>query len=99
MTECKIFKPTKNSMQSGRANLSTWILEYDLTEAKKADPLMGWIGSGDMNSQIKLKFNSKELAVAYASNKGLEYLVCEPKTRKIQPKNYSDNFSSRFRFS
>jgi hypothetical protein len=98
MTECKIFKPTKNSMQSGRANLSMWILEYDLTEAKKADPLMGWIGSGDMNSQIKLKFSSKERAVAYASNKGLKYLVCEPKTRKIQPKNYSDNFSSRFRF-
>ena len=86
-------------MQSGRANLSTWFLEYEPTEAKKADPLMGWIGSGDMNSQIKLKFKSKELAVSYALNKGLTYFVCEPKIRKIKPKNYSDNFSSRFRFS
>jgi hypothetical protein len=99
MAECKIFKPAKTSMQSGRAHLSTWILEYEPTEAKKADPLMGWIGSGDMNGQLKLKFASKELAIAYASNKGLSYSVYEPKIRKIQPKNYSDNFSSLFRFS
>jgi hypothetical protein len=99
MTECKIFKPTKTSMQSGRARLSTWILEFDPTEAKKTDPLMGWVGSGDMNSQLKLKFASKELAVAYAFNKGLSYQVYEPPVHKIQPKNYSDNFSSLFRFS
>jgi hypothetical protein len=99
MTECKIFKPAKTSMQSGRAHLSTWILEYEPTEAKKTDPLMGWIGSGDMNGQLKLKFTSKELAIAYAINRGLAYCVYEPKAHKIQPKNYSDNFSSRFRFS
>ncbi len=99
MAECKIFKPAKHSMQSGRANLSTWILEFEPAEAKKIDPLMGWTGSGDMNSQVKLKFTSKELAVAYASNKGLTYNVYEPKVRKFQPKSYSDNFSSRFRFS
>ena len=99
MTECKIFKPAKTSMQSGRARLSTWVLEYEPTEAKKTDPLMGWIGSGEMNSQLKLKFTSKELAVAYASKKGLSYRVYEPKVRKIRPKNYADNFNSRFRFS
>ena len=99
MTECKIFRPTKNSMQSGRAHLSTWILEYEQTEAKKTDPLMGWIGSGDMNTQLKLKFTSKELAVAFALKKDLSYRVCEPQVRKIQPKNYADNFNSRFRFS
>ena len=49
MTECRIFKPTKTAMQSGRATLATWILEFEQTEPKKADPLMGWIGSGDMN--------------------------------------------------
>ena len=99
MSECRIFKPAKNSMQSGRAYQSTWVLEYVPTEAKKVDPLMGWNGSGDMNVQIKLEFSSKELAIIYASNKGLNYRVYEPKVRKIQPKNYSDNFSSRFRFS
>ena len=86
-------------MQSGRAHQSTWILEHEPLEGKKADPLMGWIGSGDMNGQLKLKFTSKESAVAYASNKGLSYRVYEPKIRKTQPKNYSDNFNSRFRFS
>lgn len=99
MTECKIFKPAKTSMQSGRAHQSTWILEYEPSEEKKADPLMGWIGSGDMKGQLKLKFTSKERAVAYAASKSLSYKVYEPKIRKIHPKNYSDNFNSRFRFS
>tara|TARA_B110000027_G_C16113251_1_gene298862 strand:- start:2371 stop:2670 length:300 start_codon:yes stop_codon:yes gene_type:complete len=99
MTECRIFKPTKTAMQSGRATLATWVLEFEQTEPKKADPLMGWIGSGDMNGQLKLKFPSKEHAIAYAKNKGLTYRIQEPKARKIQPKNYSDNFSSRFRSS
>ena len=99
MSLCRIYQPTKNAMQSGRATLGTWVLEYEPAEAKQADPLMGWIGSGDMNGQIKLKFPSKSQAIAYATNKGLAYRVQEPKSRKIKPKSYSENYSPRFRFS
>lgn len=99
MTQCRIYQPTKNAMQSGRARLSAWILEYEPAEAKHADPLMGWIGSGDMNGQIKLKFPNKTQAIAYATSKGLTYRVQEAKTRKIKPKSYSENYSPRFRFS
>jgi hypothetical protein len=98
MTECRIYQPTKNAMQSGRANLGKWVLEYEPGEARRADPLMGWIGSGDTNGQVKLKFNSKEEAIAFASKKGLSYSVQVPKKRTIQPKNYSENYSNRFRF-
>jgi hypothetical protein len=98
MTVCRIYQPSKNAMQSGRANLRTWILDFEPTEAKRADPLMGWIGSGDMNGQLKLKFPSKELAIEYATKKGLTYRVQAPHSRKIKPKSYSENFSPRFRF-
>ncbi len=99
MTQCRIYQPTKNAMQSGRATLGTWVLEYEPAEAKQADPLMGWIGSGDMNGQIKLKFPNKAQAIAYAKHKGLAYRVQEAKTRKIKPKSYAENYSPRFRFS
>lgn len=98
MTVCRIYQPTKNAMQSGRAKLGTWVLEYEPAEAKKADPLMGWIGSGDMNGQLKLDFPSKELAIEYATKKGLTYRLQTAQSRKIKPKNYSENFSPRFRF-
>jgi len=99
MNEVRIFQPTKNAMQSGRANSRKWVLEYEPTEARRADPLMGWISSGDMeNSQVRLRFASKEEAIAFADKKGLAYQVAEPKRRTFKPKNYSNNFSSRFRF-
>ena len=61
MNEVRIFQPTKNAMQSGRANSRNWVLEYEPTEARRADPLMGWISSGYMeNSQVRLRFASKE---------------------------------------
>jgi len=98
MTECRIYQPTKNAMQSGRANMNKWVLEYEPAEARRADPLMGWIGSGDTNAQVRLKFDNKEDAISFASRKGLAYLVQAPKKRIIQPKNYSENYSSKFRF-
>ena len=98
MTVCRIYQPTKNAMQSGRAKIDTWVLEYEPAEAKKADPLMGWIGSGDMNGQLKLTFPSKDQAVEYATKKGLTFRVLPQHKRKIKPKSYSENFSPRFRF-
>ncbi|NQW00541.1 MAG: ETC complex I subunit [Rhodospirillales bacterium] len=98
MTECRIFQPSKNAMQSGRAKLANWVLEFEPTEAKRADPLTGWIGSGDMNRQLKLNFPSKEMAVDFARKKGLSYRIQAPHARKIKPKSYSENFSPRFRF-
>jgi len=41
MPECRIYQPTKNAMQSGRANLARWVLEYEPSERKATDPLMG----------------------------------------------------------
>ena len=90
--EARIYQPTKTAMQSGRANTRMWIMEYEPEEAKKIENLMGWTSSGDMRSQIRLKFKSKEEAVAYAENNRIPYNLSLPKIRKQQPKSYSDNF-------
>ena len=79
-------------MQSGRANTRQWIVEFEPTEAQRADPLMGWIGSGDMRGQVRLKFDSRDEAVAYATRNGLDYRLQEPRRQRVRPKSYADNF-------
>jgi NADH dehydrogenase len=82
-------------MQSGQARTHHWILEFAPADARRIDPLMGWTGSGDMDSQVRLKFESREAAVAYAEKHGLAYDVSEPKTRRhiLRTNGYGDNFS------
>ncbi len=90
--EARIYQPTKTAMQSGRGNTKKWLLEYKPAEKKLAEPLMGWIGSGDTRTQLKLRFATKEEAVAYAERHGIPYTLTEPKIRAIRPKSYADNF-------
>ncbi len=95
MAKVRIFKPAKTAMQSGRANVTRWTLEYEPSERREADPLVGWVGSGDTLSQLRLRFDTKEEAVAYAEREGLDYKVEEPKVRRLVPNNYSDNFAAK----
>ena len=79
-------------MHSGHANVQHWIVEYEPEEAKKVDTLMGWAGSGDMRGQLRLKFETKDEAIAYAERNALSYNIAEPNIRRVIPKSYSDNF-------
>ena len=80
-------------MQSGLGNTRAWVLEYEPRSAKETDPLMGWVGSADTRSQVRLRFPSKEEAVAFAKKNGMNSRVQEPKSRRIRPKSYSENFA------
>ena len=93
MSKAKIYRPTKNPMQSGKANIVKWLLEYEPAAAKKVDNLMGWQGSTDMLNEIHMKFDSKEAAVAYATKNGLDFEVIEPKEPVIKIKSYAENFT------
>jgi len=79
-------------MQSGRANTRKWVLKPEPSSARWLDPLTGWTGSADMAQQVRLTFDSKEEAIAYAKKHGLDYTVQEPHRRKVRPKSYADNF-------
>ncbi len=93
MSEARIFQPAKTAMQSGRAGTRKWVLEYAPEQRKEADPLMGWTGSGDMRGQLRLKFDTKEEAVAYAKKNHISYRLIEPKERRVKPKAYANNFA------
>lgn len=92
MAQAKIYQPSKSAMQSGKAKTKNWLLEFVPAEAKNPDPIMGWAGSGDVNSQIKLKFPTLEDAEGYAKRQGLDYYVVMPHAPKQHIKTYSDNF-------
>lgn len=91
----RIYKPAKTAMQSGTAKTRDWILEFAPDSPRDVDPLMGWTGSSDMASQVRLRFESKEAALAYAEDHGLDATVQEPKPRKanIRPRGYAENFA------
>ncbi len=88
----RIFQRPKNAMQSGKAHTDEWVLEFTPSEPRKADPLMGWAGSGDTLAQVHMKFASLDAARAYAAKKGISAVLIPtpPKTLKLQA--YADNF-------
>ena len=88
----KIYRPAKTAMQSGKAKTQRWVLEFDQERPRFIDPLMGYTGTADMRQQVKLTFDSRELAEAYAKREGIEYRVVEPKEATRKNVSYPDNF-------
>lgn len=91
--EVRIYKPSKTAMQSGRAKMSDWTLEFEPSDAGRPDALMGWVGSADTRKQVRLQFDTLDEAIAYAKKHGYGYTVEKPRVRKIRPKAYADNFA------
>lgn len=91
-SKARIYKPARTAMQQGRAKTNAWVLEWEPSEPRRADPLMGWSGSGDTQRQLQLRFETKEQAIEYADERGIPYIVREPKTRTIKTKSYAENF-------
>ena len=67
-------------------------MEFIPTHGGRADPLMGWSGGGDTQTQVRLSFDTREEAVAFSERAGIRYDVELPQTRHVKPKAYADNF-------
>jgi hypothetical protein len=89
----RIYKPAKTAMQSGAAKTKSWVLDYEPEEPRVVESLMGWTSSGDMKSQVRLRFATKEEAVAYCEKHGIPYQVTEAKTAPRHGMSYADNFA------
>lgn len=91
----RIYKPARTAMQSGTAKTRQWVLDFAPSAPREVDPLMGWTSSADTQTQVRLKFDSKEAALDYAKEHGIDAQVFEPKTRKpnIRPRGYAENFA------
>ena len=92
MTKVRIYRPAKTAMQSGLANTRKWLLEFEPGAAKNIDFLMWWVRSDDTRDQVRMTFDTKEGAVAFAERNGLAYRVHEPKQNPVRPKSYAANF-------
>lgn len=88
----RIFQRPKNAMQSGKALLDQWILEFAPNEARRPDPLMGWPGSADTQNQVNLKFASLDEAKAYADAHGITATIHATPPRRLKLQAYADNF-------
>ena len=97
----RIYQPARNAMQSGVGKTNQWVLEFAPAAARKLDPLMGWTSSSDMNSQVRLKFESAEAALEYAEEHGIEAQVSKPQKRKpvVRQGGYGENFATNRRGS
>ena len=91
----RIYQPAKTAMQSGTAKTRDWLLEFVPAAPREVDPLMGWTSSFDTQAQVRLRFDTREAALAYAEAHGIDAEVIEPKKRRpnIRPRGYGENFA------
>jgi hypothetical protein len=68
------------------------MLEFERQQAQRPDPLTGWNGSGDTKTQIRLRFPTKEEALAYATRKGFTVHLVPAAPTNLIIQAYADNF-------
>ena len=104
----RIYRPRRGATQSGTARTKAWLLEIERTEPLEIDPLMGWTGSTETEMQVKVSFDTREEAMAYAENRqGLAYdgrraeaagrAKCSVLRRQLQDRRASINGRIRIR--
>lgn len=95
----RIYRPAKSAMSSGMGKSRDWVLEHVNDAGREVDPLMGWTSSSDTQAQVRLAFPTKEAALVYAKEHGIDAVVQDPKARKqnVRPGGYGDNFATNRR--
>ena len=88
----RLYQRYKNAMQSGKARTDEWVLEFESSRPKRADPLTGWSGGAHPQAQVKLAFPSLEAATAYAEHEGVAFHVVPSTPAKLKLQSYADNF-------
>lgn len=88
----RIFQRSKNAMQSGKARAGDWILQFESTRPKRADPLTGWAGGADTKEQVCLSFPTLNDATRYAERHSIQYHVVPAAAPNLKLQSYADNF-------
>ncbi len=76
----RIYRPARTAMSSGTAKTRDWVLEHVASTAREVDPLMGWTSSTDTQAQVRISFPTKEAALEYAEEHGIDVVVQDPPT-------------------
>ena len=88
----RLFRESKNAMQSGKAREGRWVLQFESHSPRRPDPLTGWSGGSDTQSQVSLIFETLDAAKAYAERNDVAYHVLPAAERKLKLQSYADNF-------
>ncbi len=88
----RIFQQSRQANQSGQARTGQWVLEFESHSRARPDPLTGWAGGTDTQSQVTMTFDTLEQAKAYAERYGVPYHIVPVTTRKLRIQSYADNF-------
>src|SRR5258706_453732 len=73
----RIYRPAKTAMQSGKAAAKRWRLEFASNTAPRTEALMGWLSSAEPSGQVKLSFETKDEAIAFARAHNIPHQVAE----------------------
>lgn len=65
-----IYCPAPSVMSSARCQAAGWVLEFAPRARPCIEPLIGWTGSTDTLTQVRLRFPSPETAIGYAERQG-----------------------------
>ena len=97
--QARIYRPTKTAMSSGTAKTNLWVLDFVKESACEIDPLMGWTSSTDTQSQVRLTFATRQEAMDYAKDHGIDAVVTEPQARRanVRAGGYGENFATNRR--
>ena len=88
----RIFQWSRNAMQSGKARADQWVLQFESHRPIRPDPLTGWSGGSDTQSQVILSFPTLDAAKAYAEREGIAYHLVPAAETKLKLQAYADNF-------
>ena len=92
----RIYRPSKTAMSSGTAKTRKWVLDFVPETQRDIDPLMGWTSSSDTQAQVRLSFPTKEAALEYAREHGIDAIVIDHNRRRpnVRPRGYGENFAT-----
>jgi hypothetical protein len=93
MAAARIYQRYRNGMQASRAATGEWVLEFESTAPRRADPLTGWSGGADTQNQVQIVFRTAEEAIAYAEREGVHFHVVPASEKSLKLQSYAENFS------
>ena len=92
MTTARIIEEVRKTTQSGKAQAGRWLLMFEREQKMVPDPLTGWAGSGDTDTQVRLTFPTLEAAQRYCDEKGIAHHVVKAPPQRLKLQAYADNF-------
>lgn len=92
MRTVRIYQPLPNPMQGGVKKNIPWVMRFEPQSSLYPTMPMKWLGSRDMDQELRLEFSSLIQAIDYAKGHDFSYRVVNPSKEEISLKSYGNNF-------